>query len=87
MKIEYSKPAAKFLSALDKPTKLRLREAIDGLTEEPPKGDIKPLQGYNVKTYRLRKGKYRIIFRYDTDTNQCKMLLISDIDSRGDIYK
>jgi len=41
MKIEYSKPAAKFLSALDRPTKLRLREAIDGLTEDPPKGDIK----------------------------------------------
>ena len=87
MQIEYSKQAAKFISSQDKNTKQRIKKAIDGLTEMPPKGDIKSLQGYTNKTYRLRIGKLRIIYRYDTDTNQQRILFISDIDSRGDIYK
>jgi len=87
MQIEYSRQAAKFISSQDKNTKQRIKQGINGLTEIPPKGDIKPLQGYTVRTYRLRIGKLRIIYRYDTDTNQQRILFISDIDSRGDIYK
>ena len=88
MKIEYSKQAAKFIASQVKSTKQRIKKAIEeGLTKTPPKGDIKPLQGYTVKTFRLRVGKYRIIYRYDTDTDEQRILFISDIDSRGDIYK
>ena len=84
MQIEYSKQASKFISSQDKNIKQRIKQAIEGLTEIPPKGDIKLLQNYTVKTYRLRIGKYRIIYRYYSD--EC-ILFISDIDSRGDIYK
>jgi len=87
MQIEYSKQASKFISSQDKNTKQRIKQAIEGLTEVPPKGDIKLMQNYTIKTYRLRVGKYRIIYRYDTDTNKQCILFISDIDSRGDIYK
>lgn len=87
MQIEYSKQAAKFISTQDKNTKLRIKRGIEGLTETPPKGDIKPLQGYTNKTYRLRIGKLRIIYRYDTDVQQQQIVFISDINSRGDIYK
>ena len=88
MKIEYSKQAAKFIASQVKSTKQRIKKAIEeGLTKTPPVGDIKPLQGYSVKTFRLRVGKYRIIHRYDTDTDEQRILYISDIDSRGDIYK
>jgi len=87
MFIEYSKQAAKFIMAQDKVTKQRIKRGIEGLTTTPPKGDIKPLQAYAYKTYRLRIGKYRIIYRYDENTNQQKILFISDINSRGDIYK
>lgn len=87
MRIEYAKPAIKYISSLDKATKQRIKESIEGLTETPPKGDIKQLQGYNIKTYRLRVGKYRIIYRYDSDKNKHKILFISDIDSRGSVYK
>ena len=87
MNIEYSKHAAKYLMALDKPTRKRIGNAIEGLTETPPQGDIKLLQGYVAKTFRLRVGKFRIIYRYDVDTNECEILYVSDIDSRGDIYK
>jgi len=87
MQIKYSKQAAKFISVQDKNTKLRIKRGIENLTETPPKGDIKPLQGYTNKTYRLRIGKLRIIYRYDTETNQQQILFISDINFRGDIYK
>ena len=87
MQIIYSRQAGKFISSQDKNTKQRIKNGIEGLTKSPPKGDIKPMQGYQHKTYRLRIGKYRIIYRYDSNLNQQRILFISDVDSRGDIYK
>ncbi len=85
MKIEYSKKAVKYINTLDKPTKRRIKTGIEGLTEDPPKGDIKPLQGYSDNRKRLRIGKYRIIYNYDE--GEIEILYIMNIDSRGDIYK
>lgn len=86
MKIEYSKRAVKFINKQDRPTKQRIKKAIEGLTETPPKGDIKPLQGYTDGRKRLRVGKYRIIYNF-LGSNEIEILYIFDIDSRGDIYK
>lgn len=86
MQIEYSKKAAKYISALDKPTRLRIKAGIEGLTQEPPKGDIKALQGYSDGRKRLRVGKYRIIYNYGSD-GKIEVLYIINVDSRGDIYK
>lgn len=66
MRIEYSKKAAKYISSLDRPTKQRIKKAIEGLTEQPPKGDIKPLQGFSDGRRRLRVGNtglYIIAFK------------------------
>jgi len=87
MDIKYSKRAAKFIASQSISTKQRIKNAIEGLTKTPPIGDIKLLQGYTAKTYRLRVGKYRVIYRYDIYTNEQRILFVSDIDSRGDIYK
>lgn len=86
MKIEYSKKAAKYINTLDKPTKQRIKTGIEGLTENPPKGDIKPLQGYSDGRKRLRIGNYRIIYNY-TQNEEIKILYIMNVDTRGDIYK
>ncbi len=86
MKIEYSRKAARYISALDKPTKQRIKEGIEGLTESPPKGDIRILQGYSDGRKRLRIGKYRIIYNYNKDKS-ISILYIMDVDTRGDIYK
>lgn len=51
MQIEYSKNAVKYINAADKPTKKRLKEAV----EKVPFGDIKKLQGID-NGYRLRVG-------------------------------
>ena len=86
MEIRYSKPAMKYIKLLDKPTRQRIKEAIYGLTEKPPKGDIKPLEGYSDNRYRLRIGKYRIVYYFSVE-NIMEILYIMDIGSRGDIYK
>lgn len=86
MRIEYSKKAAKYINALDRPTKQRIKAAIEGLTENPPTGDIKTLQGFTDGRKRLRVGKYRIIYNY-LPNGEIVILYIINIDSRGDIYK
>jgi len=86
MIIQYDKRAKKFIESQDRPTKQRIKKAIEGLTEQPPKGDIKTMQGYHDGRLRLRVGKYRIIYRYGTD-GTIEILHIMNIDSRGDIYK
>lgn len=86
MLVKYSRDALKFLAKLDKKSVQRIREAINGLTQNPPVGDIKTMQGYDDGRKRLRLGSWRIIFKYTAD-NQIQILLVIDIGNRGDIYK
>ena len=86
LEIRYSKQAVKFINALDKPTRLRIKEGIEGLTKTPAQGDIKTLQGFSDNRFRLRIGKYRIVYKY-TEELTTHILNIIDIGSRGDIYK
>ncbi len=86
VKIEYAKKAVKYIESLDKPTKQRIKAGIIGLTENPPKGDIKLLQGYVDGRKRLRIGKYRIIYMYGQN-KELQILYIMSVDTRGDIYK
>lgn len=71
---------------VQKATKLRIKNAIEGLTKVPPKGDIKQMQGFNPPLYRLRIGKYRVLYEY-ININGEQTLIVKDIGSRGDIYK
>lgn len=86
MVVRYTRDALKFLSKQDKKTVARIREAIAGLTQTPPQGDIKPMQGYSDGRKRLRVGQWRIIYQ-NTQDGQVEILLILDIGNRGDIYK
>lgn len=86
MNIKYSKDSLKFLAKMEKKTVQRIRDGIAGLALNPPQGDIKTMQGYNDGRLRLRIGKYRIVYRYDSENNIICVYVI-DIDSRGGIYK
>lgn len=77
MQIEYSRPAVKYINLQDKPTKKRLKEAI----EKIPQGDIKKLKGLENE-YRLRVGDLRVLF-----TIEGNMIIIYDILPRGQAYK
>lgn len=81
MEIQYTKVAVKSISVMDKQTQQRIKQAIEGI----PNGDIVALQG-KENEYRLRVGKYRILFEYRQKENE-KILYILDIGSRGGIYK
>lgn len=86
MEVRYSKAAQKAIEAMDRPTKARIRAGIEGLTQKPPQGDIKPMQGYTDGRQRLRIGKYRVIYKYGVEL-AIEILYILDVGSRGDIYK
>lgn len=86
MEIRYDKAAIKYLQGLPKKLRDSIRNAIIGLTEQPPKGDVKPMQGYKDGRHRLRAGKYRVIYRYSKD-GELDILVVMEIGSRGDIYK
>ena len=85
MPIEYSKSAAKALQKMDKALRQRIHYAIMGLTQTPPVGDIKPMQGYTGR-YRLRVGGYRVVYRFD-ERGTMIVLYVIDVGPRGDIYK
>ncbi len=86
MTIQYSKDSLKYLAKMERGVVANIRVAIQGLTQTPPVGDIKVMQGYNDGTMRLRVGKYRIIYKYGKD-GDVKVLYIIEIGTRGDIYK
>lgn len=77
MKIEYKKKAVKYINSADKPTKKRLKEAIEKL----PFGDISKLKGFENE-YRLRVGDLRVLFTIEND-----IITINNILPRGQVYK
>ncbi len=85
MEIKYSKQAVKDIKKLPNDVARLVKKAIEGLTENPPKGDIKTMQGYSDGRKRLRVGKYRVIYKY-LESGEIFIWII-EIGSRGDIYK
>lgn len=62
---------------MDKPTKKRIKEAI----EKIPYGDIKKLKGLENE-YRLRVGDLRVLFSIESD-----IIVVNNILPRGQAYK
>ncbi|EBK2059941.1 type II toxin-antitoxin system RelE/ParE family toxin [Salmonella enterica subsp. enterica] len=83
--IEFYKEALKYLQRLDKPSRIRIVQHLEILSENPfhPELDIKRMRGTSEE-YRLRVGSFRIIY-----TIEDKQLIIHvlKIGSRGDVYK
>ena len=79
-KVIYSKKAKKSLEKYDYKTSMRIINAINKI----PLGDIKRLVGNEISSlFRLRIGKYRIIYMYEDE----QTIKIIKIDTRGDVYK
>lgn len=57
MQIEYTRTAVKAINRMDKAQRLRIRDAIEGLTLKPPRGDIKPMQGTPSGRYTPESGR------------------------------
>jgi len=77
MKIFLAKKAEKYVVSLPPRVALNLLDRIQKI----PGGDIKPLSGRKGE-YRLRVGKYRILFFIKNEN-----IYVVKVDTRGDIYK
>ncbi len=86
MRIFFSKTAKKNIEKMPKEYKKLIHDGILELTKTSPKGDIKPMQGSKNGQFRLRIGKYRVLYQYLTDSDG-KYLYVNDVGARGDIYK
>jgi len=84
--IELSSKVVKFFKKRTPKEQTRLLEIFETLKENPYENDlaIKPMKGSNSNEYRLRFGKYRIIYEVIDDE---LLIYLIDADSRGGIYK
>jgi mRNA interferase RelE/StbE len=79
MTILYGKTSLSNLLRLGRSQMKRIVSAIDEL---PGHGDIKKMKGRKLANlYRLRVGKYRIIYQMEED-----IVKILAVDTQGDIY-
>ncbi|TCS71123.1 type II toxin-antitoxin system RelE family toxin [Effusibacillus lacus] len=82
-KVIFRKEVEKYIKKLDKPTRLRIRNAILDLAENPYLDiNVKPLEG-GENLFRKRVGDFRIIFSVE---NEQLVILIIKVSSRGDVY-
>lgn len=62
-KYEFSNEAKKFLKRLEKPTALRMIQAIESIRTSPDNHpNVKKIKGFEGNIYRLRVGGYRILY-------------------------
>ena len=85
MRIEYSKRSQKSLTEIPIKMQVKIAKAIEGLTQNPPKGDIKTLEGFSDGRKRLRVGQYRVVYKYLDDGTI--YVYVINIGVRGDIYR
>lgn len=78
MQITYSRTSVKVIGSMDRPTKQRIKSALEKL----PDGDVKPLKG-SSGTFRLRVGDWRILF----SNPEPDVILVEKIGPRGQVYK
>jgi mRNA interferase RelE/StbE len=82
MKILFSRESLHYLKKLTPKIREKIYEAVSKL---PDQGDVKKMRGRKIKNiYRLRVGKYRILFLLEKKEDCLKVL---NVDTRGDVYK
>jgi mRNA interferase RelE/StbE len=81
MRFKLSPSAKKYILSLDKDAVSRIYTDLREITQDPPIGDIKRMQGH-TDLYRLRVGDYRLLCRKHNNE-----LLVEKIAPRGQAYK
>ena len=73
----------KFLRKCEKVLFKRIVEKLKGLKQNPVPHDSKRVIGYELPTFRVRVGKYRILYRINYDDMK---VIVVKIDHRESIY-
>lgn len=82
-RVELGTSARRDIKRLDRPVRERILAAIDGLSTQPPTGDIKRLTGQPPE-WRLRVGEWRVRFSRDAAT---RTVVIQRVLPRGRAYR
>lgn len=82
-RIEWKKSAVKDLRCIDKKYIPKILNKIDSLQKDPYSGDVRKLIGSEL-TYRLRVGKYRVIYEVVKESIR---ITIIHIRHRKDAYR
>lgn len=83
MKVEFSNLSKKFLKKCQREDFARIIEKIERLSINPFLSESIKIGG-NGNIFRIRVGKYKILYKICDDE---KCLLITEIGKRGNIYK
>jgi mRNA interferase RelE/StbE len=92
MRVKLHSRAIKFLDKLDKKDKERVRLKLKSLVSSVEAQGIVPFKELDIKQLdgewkgflRMRTGRIRIIFQINKDE---ELLLVHEMDYRGDVYK
>lgn len=76
--------AHKYLRNLDKKTRDGILNKVRGLANDPFPSDTKRVVGRKEKVFRLRMGKYRILYVVYLELNT---VVIINIDIRSRVYR
>ena len=80
---ELSSQAERDLRRLGPDARRRIFSALDRLTEDPPRGDVRKLTG-GMDEWRLRVGSWRVLFRYDREAN---VIVVGRVRDRKEAYR
>jgi mRNA interferase RelE/StbE len=79
--IKITSTPAKYLGNLDRPTRDRIVQKLNSIAANPEDSRLsKPLQVSSKRCTRI--GRYRVLFTIEDDS-----IVVSDIDSRGQVYR
>ena len=80
---KFSKQAEKFLSRCEDELFRRIKKKANNLETNPVPSDAKRMQGYKKLTFRIRIGKYRVLYEIKESEN---LIVVVKIDKREKIY-
>ena len=83
LEIDYDKQPIKFLKKQAKILAKRIIDKVDLLSTNPVPCNVKRMQGHKEPTFRIRIGKYRVIYRVNYDS---KLIVVVKIDKRERVY-
>jgi len=81
--VRFAHSAAKEFRSLSTELKRRVGAAVDGLRENPRPPGVRKLVGHE-RLYRIRIGRYRIVYEIDDKAQQVR---ITRIRHRREVYR
>lgn len=83
--LKFSNKSSKFIKRLESKTKIRIKEKINSLCADPfPHNCVRVEQYGGYKIFRVRVGKYRILYSVHNNEN---LLVVINVDKRSGVYK